>query len=193
MAIPTEHDKLIAQTLAKESDRGCVILGAALLADALEDLLRSFCRDRPEDVKATIDPLFEGYAPLSTFSARIQIAFALGILPRQLRDKIDLVRRLRNDFAHEWGPIDFEDPKCASRLELLIGRAEKLSQEAGESSQLSGLAVLAPTKEQLVTRIVFGMYIIRLETSVNSLASFAREGRDVRAIVIKGEREGLWE
>jgi len=138
MVIPFEHDRLIAQTLAKESDRGCVILGAALLADALEDLLRSCCRDEPKDIKATIDPLFEGYAPLSTFSARIQLAFALGILPCQLRDKIELVRRLRNDSAHEWGPIDFEDPKCASRLELLIGRPGQRCQEEEEKRQLSG-------------------------------------------------------
>jgi hypothetical protein len=37
MAVPTEKDKLIAQALVKESDRGCVILSAALLSEELEE------------------------------------------------------------------------------------------------------------------------------------------------------------
>ena len=84
MAAPTEPTKLIAQALVKESDRGCVILGAAWLNTALEQLLRAICRTAPEDTKASVDPLFQGYAPLATFSAKIQLAFALGVLPRSL-------------------------------------------------------------------------------------------------------------
>lgn len=110
----------VPASLGHESDRGCVIFGTALLSESLEELLRASFRRGPEDAKL-IDSLFEGYAPLSTFSAKLQLAYALGILPRHLREKIELVRRIRNEFAHESGPLSFDDSRCADRLKLLFG------------------------------------------------------------------------
>jgi DNA-binding MltR family transcriptional regulator len=191
-----EHQKkhkLVAESLIKESDRGCVILGAALLTEALETLIRSVCRDTPKDIKSTIDPLFQGYAPLATFSARIQMAFALGILPRSLRDKIEIVRRMRNDFAHQWGPIDFNDPRCANRLNLLIRPSESEREEELQQETLKGLAILAPTKEQLVTRIAFTLAVHGILGGIDKIVEAAMKGYDVRPIVRRMETERLWE
>lgn len=102
-----------------ESDRGCVIFGAALISEALEELLRAHFRHTPDDAKL-INSLFQGYAPLAIFSAKFQLAYAFGVLPRELYQVIELIRRLRNEFAHESGPLCFDDPQCASRLELLF-------------------------------------------------------------------------
>lgn len=192
MAVPTEKDKLVAQALVIESDRGCVILSAALLDEALEELLRSVCREIPQDIKATVDPLFQGYAPLATFSAKIQLSFALGILPRALRDKIEIIRRLRNDFAHEWGPIDFKDPRCANRLDLLLIRSPGDDKEDEQEEALIGVAGLAPRKEQLVARIAFALCVNRIIGGIDSLVRFAKEGHDIRRIVHRMEEEGLW-
>ena len=83
----------------KESDRGCVIFGAAILEDGLEQLLRAVCRtDSPSTVKI-VDSLFQTYAPFSTFSAKIQVTYALGLIPKDLKEILDLVRKLRNEFA----------------------------------------------------------------------------------------------
>lgn len=191
MAEPTEQDKLVAQTLLKESDRGCAILGATLLADALEQLLRSFFRQGPGDVRGTIDPLFAGYAPLATFSARIQIAFGLGILARDLRDRIEIIRRLRNDFAHDWGPIDFEDPRCADRLALLIGRPSEAGDPLPTDPEETVWPALGPatTKEQFVTRLAFVLCVTGIVGRLNYLAHLAKEGRDIRRIVHAQEEE----
>jgi len=97
---------LISQILMMESDRGSAIFAAALMDEALEVLLRSFFRDDPASVKSAVDPLFATYAPLSTFSAKIQICFALNLIPSDLRTKLETIRRLRSDFAHQSGPID---------------------------------------------------------------------------------------
>ena len=183
---PTERNKLVAQTLLKESDRGCVIMGAALLADALEDLLRSFFRQSPEAVGSIIDPLFGGYAPLATFSARIQLAFAIGILPEDLRSKIEIVRRLRNEFAHAWGPIDFEDAQCADRLVLLIGA------EADGSSwprARAGQVLTQPSSDthqpndRMVRRLALALSISEMIGYLGLLSSRAREGIDIRLLV----------
>jgi DNA-binding MltR family transcriptional regulator len=109
----------INASLLKESDRGCAIFGAALLGEGLEELLKAFFRQTPED-KKFVNSLFEGYAPLATFSAKLQLAYALAILSREYRDKIELIRRLRNDFAHEAGPLSFDDPRCEGRLRPLF-------------------------------------------------------------------------
>jgi DNA-binding MltR family transcriptional regulator len=186
MSFTEEKAKLVATALVKESDRGCVILGAALMDEALEELLRSVCRQTPSDIKANVDPLFQGYAPLATFSARIQVAFALGILPRGLRDKIEIIRRLRNDFAHEWGPIDFDDPRFASRLQVLIIRSTV------EERDNDWLGPLGPRKDQLISRLALIFRIQSMIETIAQLTELARDGVDIRAVVKVWEKEGVW-
>lgn len=60
----------LSKSLANESDRGCVIIGATLLEDQLEALLRAYCLSDPESVKQDIDPLFDSYSPFATFQQR---------------------------------------------------------------------------------------------------------------------------
>lgn len=68
----------------QESDRGVTIYAATLLEDDLESLLRTCCLSDPTSVKRVVDPLFQGYAPFSTFSAKIQVTYALGLIPEHL-------------------------------------------------------------------------------------------------------------
>jgi DNA-binding MltR family transcriptional regulator len=44
--------------------------------------------------------LFEGFGPLSTFSAKIEFAFALGLLPRHVHTDLRTIKKVRNLFAH---------------------------------------------------------------------------------------------
>lgn len=187
---PTEKHKLIAQTLLKESDRGCAIMGAALLADALEDLLRSFFRQAPEDVRGVIDPLFSGYAPLATFSARIQVAFAIGILPRDLRDKIEVVRKLRNSFAHEWGPIDFDDPRCTDRLAFLMAvKADDAPHAPKETAAVEKPSPAGTDQrgERIVRRLAFALGVSEMIGYLGRLSDRARQGVDIRRVVLARE------
>jgi len=74
--VPNERDHEFAKMLLEqqESDRGCVIFGAAHLEDDLEALLRAYCLKDANAVKKIVDPLFRVYAPFSTFSAKIQVS-----------------------------------------------------------------------------------------------------------------------
>lgn len=51
-----------AQALIQESDRGCVIVGAAFLEDQLEALLRALSRDDDESIKQVIKKRDEAMA-----------------------------------------------------------------------------------------------------------------------------------
>ncbi|MFS0756125.1 MltR family transcriptional regulator [Noviherbaspirillum sp. 1P10PC] len=103
------------QTLTKESDRGCALFAAAYLDKALSDLLYlSLVAD-----KRIEKDLFEGTAPLSSFSARIKLAFYLGKISKECRADLDTIRGIRNDFAHHAEPISFEDQSIADRCRNL--------------------------------------------------------------------------
>jgi DNA-binding MltR family transcriptional regulator len=49
-------------------------------------------------------------APLGTFSAKINIAYALGILDAEHRSQLDRIRTIRNAFAHSVSHFDFDHP-----------------------------------------------------------------------------------
>lgn len=181
-AVPTAQDKLVAEALLKESDRGCAILAASLIAEALERLLRAFGRHSKSDVKKHIDPLFRGYAPLATLSGRAQVAFALGLLPRQTLEEITFVRKMRNAFAHEWGPIDFRDPRFAERM-----GANRPVPDEDQDMSIDDVAKRAVWKEQLVTRLTFQLFVTEIVGRIKFLTDRAHEGVDIRVLVVRLE------
>jgi len=80
-----------------ESDRAAVILGTAKLDLLLYQLLAKFMVPNV----GSEDELFDGDAPLSTFHAKIQMAYRLGLIDRNFVRALHLIRKIRNSFAHE--------------------------------------------------------------------------------------------
>jgi len=110
---PAHWDKVLDKEFKGESDRACVILGAALLDSALETLLRTFLLAS----STADDPLFDGAnACLATYSARIEMAFRLRLIDTVFARSLHLVRRIRNDFAHNVTGCTFADSAVMSRL-----------------------------------------------------------------------------
>ena len=181
---PIERSQEIAATLMKESDRGCVIFCAAILHDDLESLLREFFRRDARSTKNVIDPLFANYSPLATFSARIDLAYALALIPHDMFEKLHLVRRLRNDFAHESDPLDFEDPRCRDRLRILIAEGKVITPQPGDSEGVHfGSQQLR--KEQLINRLAFVLAISAISAVIRLYQSRLKRGFDVRAALMR--------
>lgn len=101
--------------LTPESDRGCALFAAAYLDSALSDLLYVFLVGG----KKIEEDLFKGNAPLSSFSSRIKMAFYLGLISNDVRRDLDLIRLVRNDFAHNPGPMSFSTQSVANRCNEL--------------------------------------------------------------------------
>jgi DNA-binding MltR family transcriptional regulator len=89
---------LFRQTLSAETDRGVALVCAAYLDGELKALLEKTFVDAPN----TIDKLFEGTGPLATFSSRIDLALAIGLLRGESHRGLHLIRKIRNDFAHQY-------------------------------------------------------------------------------------------
>lgn len=91
--------------LSSETDRGCALFASSYIDKALSDLL--YCALANTD-KGLDKDLLKGTAPLSTFSARIKMAFYLGKISKVERKDLDLIRKIRNEFAHNADAIDFD-------------------------------------------------------------------------------------
>ncbi|MBB2818392.1 UNVERIFIED_ORG: DNA-binding MltR family transcriptional regulator [Rhizobium esperanzae] len=113
----------LQKTIEQLDERGLILALAAFAEEALGDLINAFLI--PGD---PAKQLLEGFnAPLGTFSARIKMAYSLGLVTKGQYADLDRLRRIRNDFAHTWEPISFSDQKIADHIRAL--RFRSLSDE----------------------------------------------------------------
>ncbi|MEJ8568860.1 hypothetical protein [Elongatibacter sediminis] len=106
------------ELLNKESHRGQVLISSSYLEEQLGQMLQAFFLKSPKAKK-----LVEGgYAPLQSFSARITTCFLLGLISEDERHDLDLIRDVRNEFAHKIHTT-FETQCIASRCEQLKHQA----------------------------------------------------------------------
>jgi hypothetical protein len=99
-----------------ESDRAAVILGAAKLDALLAQILDRHLLP----CLGNNDELLDGDSPLSTFSARINICYRLGLITPEYAKSLHLVRRIRNSFAHEISGVSLQTGSHSDRLKSLI-------------------------------------------------------------------------
>lgn len=99
----------------KQTDRASAIVSSALLEELLERLLLAYLVD---NVSVKRD-LFEGISPLSTMSAKINLAYYLGLLEQGEFEDLKLLKKIRNDFAHSFEGINFETQRIKDKCLLL--------------------------------------------------------------------------
>lgn len=106
--------------LEAETDRGCALMAAAYL----DDKTRSVISRKLVECKE-VDDLFSGTRPLATFSARIQFCLFLGLVPRKTFRDLNIIRSIRNEYAHDPKPLSFETErlksKCLSLSSVVVG------------------------------------------------------------------------
>lgn len=97
--------------LVTQSDRGVALITAAVVDELLRHLILKRMIEISESLQAS---LFDRpQAPLSSFSAKIEIAFALGVIPEEAVAEFHLVRNVRNRFAHRFEALTFDHPEIA--------------------------------------------------------------------------------
>ncbi len=63
--------------------------------------------------------LFLGMSPLSTLSAKIRIAYALGIIGPNGRDDLNILKDVRNQFAHAFHDLTYDVAAIAAACQKL--------------------------------------------------------------------------
>ena len=153
----------ITDALMRETDLGCVNLGGSILRNDLDNLLRASLRNDERNVQSVINPLFEEYGPLTTFFARIQLAFAMKLISKSVQLRLLMVRKLQSDCSLEMGPTDLDDPRCHHPLNVLNWLGEDTEENA---TPADGLA--AGEIEPFANRIAFATAVARLSVTIRS-------------------------
>lgn len=102
-------------TLGMEGERSSVVLGAERINVALEALIKSSLQPSLK----TKDILFTPDGILGTFSSKIEVAHRLGLMDLPFKQALDLVRKLRNDFAHAIKVESLQQGSHADRVKAL--------------------------------------------------------------------------
>ena len=106
-----DHLRALEGELYGTNDRAVVILYAALVENALQRLIANGMR---KDINsADRRELFE------TFERVISLAFALNLVGSVSRKDLDLIRFIRNQFAHSPRPLHFKVPEVIAACAAL--------------------------------------------------------------------------
>jgi len=102
-------------SLLTESDRGSVLMAAAFIEDKITQLLETYMINDTTIQKK----IFGGNGALATFSSKIDISFLLGLIPKNIYNDLGVLRKLRNDFAHNAKSITFQTDYIKDRCNAL--------------------------------------------------------------------------
>ncbi|NWL48424.1 hypothetical protein DM819_21785 [Pseudomonas hunanensis] len=135
--------KIAAESLADESERGSVVLAAAWLDESLTAILAAYMK--PSEKK---EDLLAPGRPLGDFGTKIILADRLRLVAPPLLKSLDMIRRLRNDFAHIASDLNFENQSVKDRVQIIFKDNEDLLLSMGDALLQNGMN-LGPAGEKL--------------------------------------------
>lgn len=120
--------------LKSESPRGIILISAAMLEEALRELIASFLVPNAN----SNDTLLEGTtAPLGSFSAKIDAAYRFGLVSDKFCRDLHLIRRIRNEVAHKPQGFSFEDSSARDRI-LALSKSHGLFERSPKWVEKTG-------------------------------------------------------
>lgn len=167
MSDQSRFDELFAEMFL-ESDRGCILIGASVLDDGLSGLLRKHLGRTEHISKSAMEPLFASMGPLSSFSARIKLAYCLGLIDQSEFEDLERIRKIRNKAAHEYTSKTFTDNEIIQITRCLDGANRAvLAMKKSEAAQKYALnspseGTIAASHEQEISkeRLRFQMTVV---------------------------------
>ena len=95
-----DFDRFAEELLGEQAMRPLIIVAAARIDTLLLRLLSTHMLPKKAGQKDS-DELLEGDRPLSAFSARIKLAYRLGLIDETLRNALEKLRSLLNPSSHD--------------------------------------------------------------------------------------------
>ncbi len=127
----------LRKELREESPRGIVLISAAMIEEALREMLLA----RLVPNSSSSDVLFDGpMSSFGSFSAKIDGAYRIGLISHQFCRDLHVIRRIRNEVAHQPKGFTFEETGTKARVTALshshgiYRRSPKWVEEQGKPS-----------------------------------------------------------
>ncbi len=128
--------------IQRRTHSGLAIAVAAILDSQLELCLKQAMLPMPKKLYAQ---LFDPMRALGSFASKITMAYALGIVTRDIYNRLENVRKIRNAFAHSTVVLNFESAPVAP----LLDRLKKSMELKTNSPQGQFLECVKPIDEAL--------------------------------------------
>jgi hypothetical protein len=110
-----ELEKLFPRIM-NSNDLTCAILAAALIDETFVSYYRIITKNAEPSLKKD---LFSNLGPLSTLNSRVTLARAFGWIRKSTFHQLNIVRKIRNEFAHNHNDVNFYSPKLKNLTESM--------------------------------------------------------------------------
>ena len=128
-------------------DRAAAIVAAALVEEHLASVIKGFLH---QNIKITND-MFRGSGPLGSFSAKINLAFLIGIFSHECHKELETIKEIRNRFAHDLTIKGFDDQRIKDLTNNLTRHESSFTiTNPNRETGKRGTLVYAPTPEKSV-------------------------------------------
>jgi hypothetical protein len=108
----------------RSEDRAAAIVAAAFLEDHLAIALKT----RLHQDEKILNDIFRSSGPLGSFSAKIDLAFLIGLCSREAHKELHTIKDIRNEFAHRGLTRDFNSQRVRDLANnLTFGKKFKMT------------------------------------------------------------------
>lgn len=179
MASPVSFDDAleritsVTEEFKSSTDRATAIVAGAFLDDILGSVLQAFMLIDPGSDTA----LFANNGPLSTFSAKITLAYRLGIISEGERSDLETVRKIRNRFAHEVNLNSFSDQSTRDLCRNLETPIQMLSLDKEANLITSAEGLLAAKAPMDNPKAIFQEAIVHIMVKLGGRLATAMQSR----------------
>jgi hypothetical protein len=111
------------------------------------------------------------------------------LIPRVIRDRLEMIRKIRNHFAHSPTPAKFTDAQCRDTLHILATgkfRVTETAEVVSNGGRKNRGAVFNG-------RFYFICAVAQTATIIELLESLLLKHGDIREIVLHSEKTGAFE
>jgi DNA-binding MltR family transcriptional regulator len=115
------------ELLAKQTHAGKALIYAGVIDEWLQKLLLHHMR--PLSGKQ-LERLFNAYGPVSSFSGRMDIAFAFKLISDDVYENLRIIKDIRNKFAHTVTPLNFTSSEIAEQCRRFKAWKQGVNNEA---------------------------------------------------------------
>lgn len=172
--VETIEEQQAIEEMEATSDRAAAIVIASLVEDRLTSALQAAMADAPS-IKSD---LFRSSGPLGSFAAKGDLALLVGLLTEDAHKDLNTMRRIRNVFAHELKPTQFDTNDQIRQLAQNFVLIERMICSLDAETVPAGFAFAMKVADyDLLKSLPRGRYMLTGRLFVAGIDSRARKRR----------------